>query len=220
MSKIEKGRVKNAPLEVPDERSDFVSWATSVPDGSMAAGWQPMHPHLSDKLRLNLTREWASEQARREPGSGVTSTGGLAHRINDLGHLNGPATQGEAESVSTPTMPADSRRKSLGKFIELSRRRMRLSVEQLAEKANVDLVELLAIEKAEGIRPEPRTIYQLAQVLQVRVDPLLELAGLVVTKSVALTASAVRFAARSEPMDVLSKEEADALDWFVEELSR
>jgi hypothetical protein len=54
----------------------------------------------------------------------------------------------------------------------------------------------------------------------VRVEPLLELAGLVVTKSVALTESAVRFAARSEPMDALTKEEEEALNWFVKELSK
>jgi uncharacterized ParB-like nuclease family protein len=53
-----------------------------------------------------------------------------------------------------------------------------------------------------------------------RVEPLMELAGLVVPKSIALNESAVRFAARSEPMDVLTKEEEEALNWFVKELSK
>ncbi len=173
-----------------------------------------------EKLNINITREWATEQAKLEPDSGVTSVGGLAHRINALEDLSGPVRQDGAETVSTPTMSGDPRRQSLGKFIELSRRRMRLSVEQLADKANVDLAELLAVEKAEDILPEPRTVYQLAQVLRVRVEPLLELAGLMVTKSVALTESAVRFAARSEPMDALTKEEEEALNWFVKELTK
>jgi DNA-binding XRE family transcriptional regulator len=170
MSTMEKSHIKNAPLDVPDDQSDFVSWATSVSNGSIAAGWQPRHPH---------------------------SAGGLAASIS-----------------------ADPRRQSLGKLVELSRRRMRLSVEQLAQTANVDLAELLAIEKAEEILPEPRTIYQLAQVLRMRVEPLLELAGLAVSTSGGLTESAVRFAARSEPMDSLTSEEEAALSWFVQELSK
>lgn len=42
MTKMEKSRVKNAPLISMDERSDFVEWATSIPDGSISAGWQPL----------------------------------------------------------------------------------------------------------------------------------------------------------------------------------
>ncbi len=93
-------------------------------------------------------------------------------------------------------------------------------MEQLADQADVDLAELLAIENAEGSTPGHRTIFQLAQVLRVKVPPLLELAGLVTTRSEKLTNSAVRFAARSEPMDALTKEEEEALNWFVDELTK
>jgi len=46
MTAGEKSQVKNAPIEFSDDRSDFVEWATSVPDGAVAAGWQSLHPHL------------------------------------------------------------------------------------------------------------------------------------------------------------------------------
>jgi transcriptional regulator with XRE-family HTH domain len=173
-----------------------------------------------ETLNINITPEWALEQAKHEPDAGVTSVGGLAHRLSGLESVSGPARQPESEGSSSLVMSADSKRQSLGKFIELSRRRMRLSVEQFAQKADVDLAELLAIEKAEDIAPEPRTIYQLAGVLRISVEPLLELAGLVVQKSAGLTETAVRFAARSEPMDALTKEEEEALNWFVKELSK
>jgi len=172
-----------------------------------------------ETLNINVTPEWALEQAKLEPDVGVTSVGGLAQRIRGFEDVPNAEQEG-AENLSTPSMSADPRRQSLGKFIELSRRRMRLSVEQLAEKVDVDLAELLAIEKAEDIVPEPRTLYQLAQFLRMRVEPLLELSGLVVAKSVSLTESAVRFAARSEPMDTLTKEEEEALNWFVKELTK
>jgi len=95
-----------------------------------------------------------------------------------------------------------------------------MSVEQLADTAKIDLLELLAIERVEDVTPEPRTICQLAQVMRVRADPLLELADLVERTSAALAESAVRFAARSEPMDALTKEEEEALTWFVKELCK
>ncbi len=40
----DKIRQKNAPLEFNDDRSDFVEWATSIPDGAVGAGWQSLHP--------------------------------------------------------------------------------------------------------------------------------------------------------------------------------
>ena len=173
-----------------------------------------------DKLNINITRQWASAKAKLEPDIGVTSVGGLAHRLCGLEQVSTPTLPEQTAAGLPASMSADPRRQSLGKFIELSRRQMRVSVEQLADKADVDLTELLAIEKGEDILPEPRTVYQLAQVLRVRVEPLLELAGLAVTISTGLTESALRFAARSEPMDALTKEEEEALNWFVKELAK
>ena len=173
-----------------------------------------------ETLNINITPEWASAQAKLEPDSGATSVVGLAQRITGLEQMGGPARRERATTIPAFGMSADPRRQSLGKLIELSRRRMQLSVEQLADKANVGLAELLAIEKAEDVVPEPRTVSQLAQVLRIPAEPLLELAGLVVAQSAGLTESAVRFAARSESMDALTKAEDDALNWFVQQLTK
>jgi transcriptional regulator with XRE-family HTH domain len=172
-----------------------------------------------EKLNTEITREWVLAQAKLESDSDVTSVGGLAHRLGLLRGVNGTA-QGRPPADVTPPPFVDPGRQSLGKFIELSRRRLRLTVEQLAERADVDLGELLAIEKAEDVPAETRTIYRLADVLGMRVDPLLELAGLVDKRSVGLTQSAFRFAARSEPMAALTREEEEALNWFVGELTK
>lgn len=169
-----------------------------------------------EKLNINVAREWSRTQAKNEPNTGITSVGGLAHRVSELTAANAPGSFARADYIQS----TDPRRLSLGKFVELSRRRLRLSVEQLADKANVELVELLALEKAEDITPEARTIFQLAGVLNVRPEPLMELAGLVIPKTAALTDSAVRFAARSEPMQALSSDEEAALNWFVKELTK
>lgn len=170
-----------------------------------------------EKLNFTFTREWAKLQAKLEADEGNTSVGGLALRVAEskanLEALNAPAAQQNAEST-------DPRRQSLAKLVELFRRRMRFSVEKLAEHAQVDLGELLAIENANPVAPAPRTIYQLAVVFKVKPDPLMELAGLVESRRADLTESAVRFAARSEPMQALSRDEEDALNWFVKELTK
>lgn len=95
-----------------------------------------------ETLSVDITREWALVQAKNEPEIGVTSVGGLAHSMNELARLDISVPPSHAE----PIPAASPRRFSLGKFVELSRRRLRLSVEQLADQANVDLSELVAIE--------------------------------------------------------------------------
>jgi transcriptional regulator with XRE-family HTH domain len=155
------------------------------------------------KLDMKVTADWVLARAQREPESGITSVGGLADRL-------------EAMAVKVP----ESSRLSLAKFIELSRRKMQLTVEQLAERADVELAELVAIEKGDEIIPEARTIYRLSQELGVKPEPLLELAGLVTVKGSRVSEAAVRFAARSEPMAKLSREEEEALTWFVKELTK
>jgi transcriptional regulator with XRE-family HTH domain len=114
----------------------------------------------------------------------------------------------------------DTRKLSLARFVDLSRRRMRLTVEALAQRADVDLATLLAIESGEDVVPEPRTVFQLAKVLNVNPEPLMELAGLIDVKNSSVGEVATRFAARSEPMAALTPEEEEALNWFVDQISK
>jgi len=79
------------------------------------------------KINLNITPEWVKARAQREPESGIMSAGGLANRLTMV-----------RDSGTT----YDTNRQSLAKFVEFSRRKMRLSVEQLAERAQVELTDL------------------------------------------------------------------------------
>ncbi len=155
------------------------------------------------KLNMRITDEWVLAQAAREPESGITSVGGLAARME-----------------AAQPKPADPSRLSLAKFVELSRRRLGWTVEKLAEQADVDLAELVAIEKAEAVSVEPRTVFQLARKLDVKPEPLMQLAGLIEVKDSRVDEAALRFAARSEPMAKLSREEEEALKWFIRELTK
>jgi transcriptional regulator with XRE-family HTH domain len=144
--------------------------------------------------------EWLAAMAEAEEGFPSFSVGGLAC---DLGS-------------ALPT-PAAEARGAFTRFIDLARRQRKLTVEALAESADVDLTDLVGIMKG-AAAPSTRTVYKLAKVLGVSTRKLLELAGLAEVRDAGLAQAAVRFAARSEPTVALTREERDALDEFVKVL--
>jgi transcriptional regulator with XRE-family HTH domain len=128
-------------------------------------------------------------------------------------HLANPAgLRGGAERVAT-----DASRRSLAKFVELSRRQLGHSLEQLAEKADVGLAELLAVETGEGI-VHSQTVQRLATFLGVNPQKLLQLAGLAPTGNHNLEQAALQFAARTESVKPLEPQEQAALERFCDEV--
>jgi transcriptional regulator with XRE-family HTH domain len=192
MNTIEKSRVKNAPLVSNEDRSDFVSWATSIPDGSISAGWQSLHAHLAG----NQDDARVSEMSMLEEGDAL-----------DSGTLNG-----RAKSAIT-----DASRRSLAKFVELSRRKLGQSLERLADSAGVDLGELLAVETGEG-GVHAQTVQRLAAFLGVNSQRLLQLAGLVPADNHELEQAALHFAALIESVKPLEPQEEAALVKFHQEV--
>ena len=161
-------------------------------------------------MKLNRSKEWWSSLARREPPE-VAIAAGL------------PTPEpivGAGRQATTPPTSVDELRVAFGRFVNLMRRRQSLSVEELAEKADLDVSELLIIEDDIRYVPEPRTVYKLAQTFRVPQQRLMQVAGLAAARDVGLKQEAVRFAARSESVHRLSKEESAALDAFVVILSR
>jgi transcriptional regulator with XRE-family HTH domain len=117
-----------------------------------------------------------------------------------------------AESLEEPSIV-------FGRFVRLMRRNRGLTLEKLAEDADVEIAELVEIEDDARHKPQPRTVYQLANYFQVPRSNLLQVAGLTAPKDARLLEEAVRFAARSEPVAALSPEERAALEAFVAVLS-
>ncbi len=108
---------------------------------------------------------------------------------------------------------------ALAKLIELRRRQCRLSPEDLASRAAVALEEVVRIERAEAMPPEPCTVQRIALVLQLPEHRLLQLAGLVRAKDHRFREATVRFAARAEPLEELRPEELRALEEYVQVLA-
>ena len=153
-------------------------------------------------MKMNEDRDWLLTKANEEDNC-VISVGGLACRVV-------AEAKAHAEEI-----PETTRRVAFARFVKLSRRKLRLTVEQLAEQADVDVSQLVEIEVGECDAPEPRTVYNLSQALNYPQDRLMVMSGLARPRDRRLAEATVRFAARSEPVNVLSPEEEEALLEYV-----
>lgn len=144
-------------------------------------------------------RAWLTRMAEIEDSTESVSVGGMA---SDLGLVD--ATVSEHPRV-------------FGRLIEFARRAKGLTVECLAESADVEVDEVLAIERDDETTPSPRTVYQLAQELELPAGMLTEVAGLTKPRQ-EVSAAAIRFAAKSESTTTLSKAEREAFEEFVKVL--
>jgi transcriptional regulator with XRE-family HTH domain len=158
-------------------------------------------------MRIELTKDWCMRMAQLEAEvDGEIGAGLLA--ID-------PVFESKAVPIESPEeIPI-----AFSRFVRLARRSRGLSVEKLAENADVEVVELVSIEENGQYKPDLRTVYQLANFFGVQRANLLQVAGLTAPKDSHIVSEAVRFAARSEPVAALTAEERSALEAFVSVLS-
>jgi transcriptional regulator with XRE-family HTH domain len=154
-------------------------------------------------MKVMVTKEWCRAKARLEEDAEV-GVGLLA--LDPLAESCAPRHEEEPQIA-------------FSRFVQLMRRKKKLSVEELAEEADLDLGELVSIEENMHRDPEPRTVYQLAKTFGVPIKKLSQLAGLVVARDPGFSQEALRFAARSEPIEKLTPEENAALESFIAVLS-
>jgi len=163
-------------------------------------------------MKFERSKAWWLNKVRGEQDAFVGA--GLLAR--DLA----PDEAGHDAAAAPEAAAGEEMRLAFGRFVSLIRRQRGLTVEQLAARADLDLAELVSIEEDLCFQPEPRTIYQLASTFDVPQQALMQLAGLAVVRDTALPQEAVRFAARSETTQKLSREEKAALDAFLAVLSQ
>lgn len=157
-------------------------------------------------MKIDVTKDWCMTMARREADADVGA--GLI--------AADPIFDGEA---ALDDLVREESRLAFGRFVKLMRRGRGWSIEQLAENADIDVGEIMSIEEDAHYFPEPRTVYQMASIFSVSQGRLMELSGLSKPKDVTFVEEAVRFAARSESIEALSKEEQAALDGLISVLS-
>jgi HTH-type transcriptional regulator, competence development regulator len=163
-------------------------------------------------MKINLSKEWLTKRVERDENADV-SAGML-----DLNRLGAEPPIARVESIHA-SVEAENFRPAFGRLINLWRRKRGLRMDALADTAQIDLTELIEIERNLHYTPEPRTVYHLAKTLGLPSERMLELSGNLVVRDSSLGQEAVRFAARSESVEKLSKDEQRALEEFVKFLS-
>ncbi len=104
--------------------------------------------------------------------------------------------------------------RGLGALIQMLRRQNKLSVEELASQARIDVAELRSIELDLSFDPNPRTIYQLEQHFGLPARCLVILSGAAHVES-GVREEAVRFAASAKDIGNLSRGEKKLLYRFI-----
>jgi len=108
---------------------------------------------------------------------------------------------------------------AFGVLVRQLRRGKQWSIDELAFKARVSADDLRQIERDPHFRPRPRVVHQLATVFGVPERALMKLSGATVTRDQAFEEEAMRFAAKSDDMSKLSREEQRVLNQYVKYLS-
>ena len=151
-------------------------------------------------MKIEISKEWCLRMAQHE-GAAEIGAGQLAiDPVFDVVDEEGPNI-------------------AFGRFVNLMRRRRRMSLDRLAVVTDVGLADLVEIESDPHHKPELRTVYQLANYFKVSRARLMQVAGLAVPKDGRLFEEGVRFAARSGSTADLTPEESAALEAFVAVLS-
>ena len=162
-------------------------------------------------MKLAISRERLREKIASSPDmdfeAGV-NTGGL----KDFSSL-GSAAEGSDNSETVKLKEA------FGVFVRQLRRRERLSVAELSEKARIEEVEVRKIEQDPRHVPRPRTIHQLSVVFKVPERSLMKLSGATMTRDKSFQEEAYRFAAKSDGMAKLNSEEQRELNRYIKFLS-
>jgi transcriptional regulator with XRE-family HTH domain len=106
-------------------------------------------------------------------------------------------------------------REAFHRVMQMLRRSRGLTIEQLAEKTNIDRAELVALERNPAYRPSPLTLHRLSEFFEVPDRKLAVLAGAIRDVPSELREHAARFAAQSDSFAKLTTEEQRLLDEFV-----
>ena len=156
-------------------------------------------------MTMQISKEWCLKMAELE---GDASIGAGVIAIDPQFELEEKHEEKEEEANI-----------AFGRFVRLMRRSRRLSREELANGADIEILELIEIEDDIRHKPELRTVHKLSEVFGVPSVKLMQVAGLAKAKNDNLARKVERFAARSDPMAELTPEERAALEEFIADLS-
>lgn len=170
-----------------------------------------MEPKEQDRTKMNRAlRDLLLEASEDELREALADTGEDFDALAACGR----AVAQRALSETIDVASVEDLHRGLGALVQMLRRRKHLSIDELARGAHVDAAELRRIELDPAFDPNPRTIFQLERYFELRERSLVVLSGAVDVDD-DVREEAVRFAANSEGISGLSKEQRKLLNQFV-----
>jgi len=157
-------------------------------------------------MKFTFDKEWLLEQAAAEDKN-----------VPDIA-AGAPPIPLVPPAIATPHQ--ENHYAVFGRLVSLSRRKRGWSVEALARSAGITMAEVIRIELDANYIPGGETVDRLAATLGLPIDRMLQLSGSRTTRDAQFSEEVVRFAARSESMEKLTREEQSALEEFVKFLSK
>jgi transcriptional regulator with XRE-family HTH domain len=137
------------------------------------------------------------------------------HSLTMLQRIADVLDQRVAVQMTPKTHEPDVIRFVFREVVRSLRRKKNLTVDELAEKLELDREEIVAMERQEHYQPKPLVLYKLSHFHGIPQRQLAALAGAVSEVPPALREHASRFAAQSESFAKLTTEEKRTLDEFV-----
>jgi HTH-type transcriptional regulator, competence development regulator len=163
-------------------------------------------------MEMKITKEWLLKNAERDKDLEVTA-GFLSNAKLDA--VYGGQKQPEGEQLED----IESRLAALAQLVNTRRRIEGWTLEQLADKADVDLHDLFCLERCVPVHLNVRTIHKLSGVLKLPHSGLLRLCGATVQRNDNFTEQALRFVARSQTETKPSRQEIKVFEEYVKFLA-
>lgn len=162
-------------------------------------------------MEMLISQDWLRRKVESDPDVDTESGPSLA-TLESIGMF-----------LPTELTPADENKvvslvQAFGVLVRQLRRQKQWTVDELAKRARVDAEDLRQIERDPHFRPRPRVVHQLAEVFGMPERSLMKLSGATITQDNGFQEEAMRFAAKSDDMSKLSRDEQRALNDYVKYL--
>lgn len=164
-------------------------------------------------MKLLFSNDWLRRKIAADPDIDAEAGPPLSGSAEVEGaHHNKPQAENVAVMGDRNVVQL---RVALGVLVRQLRLKEGVSVAELAERAQVSEDELRQVEHDPHYTARPRLIYQLSGYFKVSLSTLSQMSGATHAVDRVLYNAAVKYAARSDDVSTLTREEREALDVFV-----
>ena len=154
-------------------------------------------------MKLHFSRDWLRRKISSDPEVEIEACSALS------------ALSTGARELVVSERNVVQLRLALGVLVRQLRLRKRLSIKDLAQKAQISEDEIRSVEHDPHYTAKPYFLFQLSEFFEVPLTKLSQMAGATHAINRSLYNDAVRYAARSDDLDSLTDEELRDLDAFV-----